>query len=108
SQPYIIGYRGGRYDLLWGGRPVADSIQELVVADVDGDGLQELAVIEVLADGSGQHLTIWRWSGWAFTLRWRSEPGCYQDLRFAGGGEPPLSVSRSCAEQGATAGIPAK
>ena len=93
SQPYIIGYRGGRYDLLWGGRPVNDPIRELVVGDVDDDGLQELAVIEELADGRGLVLSIWRWSGWAFTLRWRSEPGNYHGLRFHAGEQPALSVS---------------
>ena len=94
SQPYIIGYRGGRYDLLWGGRPVADPIQELVVGDVDGDGRQELVVIENLSAGTGQAVSVWRWSGWAFTLLWRSAPGRYRDLQLEPGAQPPLSVSQ--------------
>lgn len=80
SQPYIVGHRGGRYNLLWGGRPLADPIQELAVGDVDGDGKEELIVIEELADGSAQALSVWRWSGWTFSLVWRGEPGSYSDL----------------------------
>ena len=92
SQPYIIGHRGGQYDLLWGGRPVADPIQELVVADVDGDGTDELVVIEELADGSAQALSVWRWAGWTFTLVWRSEYGEYSDLLFIDDQEPLISI----------------
>jgi len=80
SQPYIVGHRGGRYDLLWGGRPVADPILELAVGDVDGDGSDELIVIEELADGSAQAVSVWRWTGWTFTHIWRSEYGAYSDL----------------------------
>jgi len=80
SQLYIVGYRGGRYDLLWGGRPLADPVQELAVGDVDGDGIDELVVIEELADGSTQAISVWRWSGWTFTLVWRSEHGSYANL----------------------------
>jgi hypothetical protein len=80
SQPYIVGHRGGRYNLLWGGRPLADPIQALAVGDVDGNGKDELIVIEELADGSAQALSVWRWTGWTFSLVWRSEPGSYSDL----------------------------
>ena len=85
SQPYMVGYRGGRYDLMWGGRPVGDPIQELALGDVDGDGIEELMVIEELADGSAQAVSVWQWQGWTFGLQWRSVVGCYQDLVFAAG-----------------------
>ena len=85
SQPYMVGYRGGRYDLMWGGRPVGDPIQELALGDVDGDGIEELIVIEELADGSAQAVSVWQWQGWTFGLQWRSVVGCYQDLVFAAG-----------------------
>jgi poly-gamma-glutamate synthesis protein (capsule biosynthesis protein) len=89
SQPYMVGYRGVRYDLLWGGRPVGDPIQELALGDVDGDGIEELIVIEELADGSAQAISVWQWEGWTFGLQWRSthdEPDRrYQNLLFADG-----------------------
>lgn len=97
SQPYIVGYRHGQYDLLWGGRPVGDPIRELTLGDVDGDNIEELIVIEELADGSAQAISVWQWQGWTFGLQWRSDelpgttnpsaiPGShYQDLVFTSG-----------------------
>jgi poly-gamma-glutamate synthesis protein (capsule biosynthesis protein) len=78
SQPFVLGYRGGRYRDLWGGSPVAAPIHELELGDLDGDGLEELAAIEA-ADGA-RYLTVWRWHGWGFSLMWRSLPGAYSDL----------------------------
>ena len=78
SQPFIVGYRGGRYDDLWGGSPVSDPILEVELADLDGDGHEELAAIE--ASDDARHLTVWRWHGWGFSLVWRSPPGEYRDL----------------------------
>jgi hypothetical protein len=92
SQPYIVGYRGGIYDLLWGGRPLADPILELEVGDVDGDGSDELIVIEDLAGSSAQALSVWRWAGWTFTHIWRSDPGAYSDLLLTNDEQPTISV----------------
>lgn len=90
SQPYIVGYRGGVYDLLWGGRPVGDPIQELALADVDGDGIEELVVIIEQADGLAQAVAVWQWQGWSFSWQWQSEPGWYENLVIGDGGERPL------------------
>jgi hypothetical protein len=92
SQPFIVGHRGGRYDLLWGGRPVADPILELAVGDIDGDGTDELIVIEELADGSAQAVSVWRWAGWTFTHIWRSEQGTYSNLLLLAEEQPFISV----------------
>jgi poly-gamma-glutamate synthesis protein (capsule biosynthesis protein) len=80
SQPFVIGYRGGRYHDLWGGSPVSDPVFEVELADLDGDGLEELAAIEAGPDASARHVTVWRWHGWGFSLVWRSPPGNYHDL----------------------------
>jgi hypothetical protein len=95
SQPYIVGYRGGKYTLLWGGRPVVDPIQELTVGDVDGDGSDELIVIEEKFDGSSQAASVWRWTGWTFSLVWRSQPGRYRDLTYLEGDKGLISVALS-------------
>jgi hypothetical protein len=79
SHPFIIGFRGGIYRQLWGGSAVADSIEEIELGDLDGDGTQELVVLE----GRGKDLravTVWRWNGWGFRLDWRSEESKYRDL----------------------------
>ncbi|MFO7678703.1 MAG: CapA family protein [Chloroflexota bacterium] len=90
SQPYMVGHRGGEYALLWGGRPVVDPIQELALADVDGDGIEELVVIIEQADGLAQSVAVWQWQGWTFSLQWQSEPGWYEDLVIQEGEERPL------------------
>ena len=81
SQPYIVGYRGGEYTVMWGGRPVTAPILEVELGDVDGDGAAELVVLE--AAGEETRLAIWRWQGWSFSLLWRSAPGPYADLRLS-------------------------
>lgn len=89
SQPYIVGYRGGAYGLMWGGRPVLDPIQEVELGDIDGDGIQELLVIENWRE-EGQTISIWRWAGWTFTLLWRSQIGRYANLVLVG--ERPYTI----------------
>ncbi|MBN1145818.1 MAG: CapA family protein [Anaerolineales bacterium] len=78
SHPFIVGYRGGIYRLLWGGSAVSDPIQELELGDLDGDGVQELVVLE--ARQGGNALTVWSWHGWGFSLSWRGPVGRYSDL----------------------------
>jgi poly-gamma-glutamate synthesis protein (capsule biosynthesis protein) len=93
SQPYIVGYRGGRFGLMWGGRPVRDPILEVELGDVDGDLAQELVVIEERFDGSGRAVTVWDWQGWTFSLAWRSRLGSYSDLVLVAGADGRLDVS---------------
>jgi hypothetical protein len=83
SHPFILGYRGGEFQVLWGGSAASDPIQEVELGDLDGDGLQELAVLEELHDGKGQTISLWRWNGWGFSQVWRSAPGRYSNLRLS-------------------------
>ncbi len=88
SHPFIIGHRGGSIKVIWGGSTVAHGIHELVLADVDGDGVTELVVLESARPGDGpdvahRTLSVWDWHGWGFNLRWRSETGRYWGLNFA-------------------------
>jgi hypothetical protein len=78
SHPFIVGFRGGIYRTLWGGSAVTDSIHEIALGDVDGDGAQNLVVIET--SGAKRDVAVWRWHGWGFSLVWRSEAGNYHDL----------------------------
>jgi hypothetical protein len=63
SQPFLVGYRGGTYHVLWGGSAVADPIHEVELGDVDGDGVQELVVVEGQGDGLNLAVSVWRWHG---------------------------------------------
>jgi len=69
SHPFILGYRGGAYRVLWGGSAVADPILGVELTDLDGNGVQEMIVIE--QRGAIPTVAAWRWHGWGFTLLWR-------------------------------------
>jgi poly-gamma-glutamate capsule biosynthesis protein CapA/YwtB (metallophosphatase superfamily) len=79
SHPFIVGYRGGSYRVLWGGSAVADPIHEVELGDVDGDGREELVVLESAANNQ-RRVAIWKWHGWGYSLFWRSEAGDFKDL----------------------------
>jgi hypothetical protein len=88
SQPFIVGFRGGRYKTIWGGSAVTYGIHELLLTDLDGDGRQELIVLESADSADGleatlRTLSVWDWHGWGFSLRWRSEAGHYSNLGLA-------------------------
>lgn len=86
SHPFIIGYRGGVYRILWGGSTVSDPILEVELGDVNDDGIQELVTLEA-GEAENQHaITVWQWHGWGFSLLWRSQSGPYQNLELIPGG----------------------
>ena len=80
SHPFIIGHRGGIYRQVWGGSAVAIPIQEVELADIDGDGKQELIVLEEQKSGM-RTIAVLKWDDWVFRLFWRSNPGQYVNLQ---------------------------
>jgi hypothetical protein len=80
SHPFILGYRGGSYRVLWGGSAVSDPLLEVELGDLDGDGVQELIVLDAPQGGNKQALSVWRWHGWGFSQLWRSPEGSYRDV----------------------------
>jgi hypothetical protein len=103
SHPFIVGFRGGRYKTIWGGSAVTYGIQELLLADLDGDSRQELIVLESADMQAGpvatlRTLSVWDWHGWGFNLRWRSETGRYSNLTLvtAEDGDRPQMFVRQC------------
>lgn len=99
SHPFIIGYRGGRYRILWGGSAVSDPILEVELGDVNGDGVQELVALEDHGASDQRTISVWRWHGWGFSLLWRSPTGPYRDLVLtphAGIGARLISMSWEC------------
>lgn len=82
TQPYLLGWRGGRFRIIWGGSATAAPIRDLAWADLDGDGRGELVVLEgdqpegppAGGDG-GARVAVYRWHGWGFQREWRSPPG---------------------------------
>ncbi len=74
------GARGCRE--VWAGSPLADPLQALALADLDGDGQAELAALEGrYAEAAGQpawRLSVWGWEGFGFQLR------AAQEGRFGG------------------------
>jgi len=53
----------------------------LAVGDVDGDGRNEVVTLEgdyaTGRSGPATHVNVWRWSGFGFTLEYRSPPGTF-------------------------------
>ncbi len=82
SQPYILGWRGGRYQIIWGGSPTPVPIQDMVLGDLEGDGRSELIVLEGgnQPGDPGESVSVWRWHGWGFQREWRSAAGTWTRL----------------------------
>jgi poly-gamma-glutamate synthesis protein (capsule biosynthesis protein) len=98
SHPFIIGYRGGIFRQVWGGSAVSEPLREVELADIDSDGVQELIVLEDSLIRGRQTIGVWDWNGWGFSLKWRSQPGIYQDLIVnpaTNNGEISFSISYS-------------
>jgi hypothetical protein len=95
SHPFLVGWRGGRYKVVWGGGASAVPIQDAAVGDVDGDGRQELVVLEGgrVPGDIAETVAIWRWYGWGFQREWRSAQGRWSNLALqdvTGDGQPEI------------------
>ena len=77
TQPYLLGWRGGRYRIIWGGSATGVPVQDVALADLDADGRSELVALEggAQAGDLGDHVSVWHWHGWGFQLEWRSPTG---------------------------------
>jgi poly-gamma-glutamate synthesis protein (capsule biosynthesis protein) len=80
SQPYLLGWRGGRFRIIWGGSAPTTPIQDLAWADLEGDGRGELVALEggAAPGDAGERVSVWRWHGWGFQLEWRSTAGAWR------------------------------
>ena len=74
-QIILIGWEKETWRELWAGSALAHPVEQLGVADLDGDGWQELAALESAYDSTreGGQLTVWRWVGFSFSMLDRSE-----------------------------------
>ena len=74
-QIILVGWEKDDWRELWAGSALARPVEQLGVADLDGDGWQELAALENDYDATriGGQLTVWRWLGFGFTLLDRTE-----------------------------------
>ena len=81
SQPFLVGWRGGRYRVFWGGSPVGAPIHHAAIGIVN-DQRNVLVVLDQTPEpgAPAQYVTVWTWQGWNFERLWRSAPGSYHDL----------------------------
>ncbi len=82
SHPFLMGWRGGHYRIIWGGSATHRFIQDLAVGDLDADGEQELVVLEGgrKPGDMGEVLSVWHWHGWGFQQEWQSPTGQWNHL----------------------------
>lgn len=75
--PFLLGYRGGKYKIIWGGSPRPATIRDLAIGDLDGDRANELVFLEGPAASTAPATTIviFRWDAWFF----------YEEARLTGG-----------------------
>jgi len=71
---------------IWAGSALPAPLLALAVGDVDGDEENELVTLEgdyaIGRDGPASHVDVWGWTGFGFTLEWRSPPGIFHQLRL--------------------------
>jgi poly-gamma-glutamate synthesis protein (capsule biosynthesis protein) len=78
SHPFLVGWRGGRFRVIWGGSATEPPLQDAAVGDLDGDGHDELAVLlgGKLPGDAASSVAVWRWHDWVFEQLWRGDaPG---------------------------------
>lgn len=87
-QIILIGWKKNDWRELWAGSALARPVEQLRVADLDGDGLVELAALEKDYDSkqSGGELTVWKWIGFSFSLVDRTESR-WERLAIMGDGD---------------------
>jgi poly-gamma-glutamate synthesis protein (capsule biosynthesis protein) len=94
THPFILGYRGGAYKVIWGGSATAEWMQAVGIADLDGDMLDEFVTIErdpaALACEARYRVMVSKWNGWGFTRQWASDYGYFTRLKFASRGASNL------------------
>ena len=74
---------------IWAGSALPAPFTGLAVGDVDGDGRSEVVTLEgdyaAGRSGSATRVDVWQWSGFGFTMAWRSPPGIFRELCLADG-----------------------
>ncbi len=84
THPHLLGYRGGQYQIIWGGSDPRRWLESLAIADLDGDGNPQLIAIErdfdALPHQARYRLAVSVWHGWGFTQRWFGAYGTHTRL----------------------------
>jgi hypothetical protein len=83
---------------IWAGSALPAPFTSLAVGDVDGDGRSEVVTLEgdygIGRSGSATRVDVWQWSGFGFTMAWRSSPGTFRELRLVDGdGDGTLDIA---------------
>lgn len=82
--PFLLGYRGGKYKIIWGGSPRPNTIRDLAIGDLDGDRANELVFLEgpTSAAQPASTIVIFRWDAWFFYEEARLTRGSWYRLEI--------------------------
>ncbi len=74
--PQELPSAGRTYRVIWAGSALPVPLTMIRAGDVDGDGKAELVALEGTYDAGrdapAEHVTVWEWVEFGFTLQWRS------------------------------------
>lgn len=100
THPFVLGWRRGKYQVIWGGSATLKPLQALTVGDLDGDRLDELITLErepgALPCDPSVRVVVLGWNGWGFTQRWQSEPGAFGAVDVINRAGKPAILAQSC------------
>ena len=83
---FVLDFVNGSVKQVWDSSNLSEPNYEFQIADVDNDGKNDLVVIEgdylQKPKCNGKYIAVWKWNGWGFSNKWRSDKGNFANLEI--------------------------